>query len=335
MFRFGLAGIPLSCKGRTLKDAIEDTHRMGLHAIEIQFLRANVQERTVIDEVGLEPRELEDAIIVEVLRPDEEGNYTPVGINTKLEEDDIVLELFWSMARSYRELKILGELAKELDIRLTLHTPYYMDLVSNGNLTETSLDYIVWGGLLANEVGADIVVNHIGLYGGLSKEQAMKNVASNVRYLKKRYKELKLKPKLGFEVSGKQALFGDLDEIITLVKKVRGILPIVNFAHLHARENGRFKEPKDFAEVLDMVEPYMKGDHYVEFSGVEYENGNELRLTPIKKGDLKFETFANAIYEHDYNITVISSSPLLEHDAAYMRAILERVIQRKMGKKGS
>ena len=335
MFRFGLAGIPLSCKGRTLKDAIEDTHRMGLHAIEIQFLRANVQERTVIEEVGLEPREVEDAIIVEVLRPDEEGNYMPIGINTKLEEDDIVLELFWSMAHSYKELKILGELAKELDIRLTLHTPYYMDLVSNGELTETSLDYIVWGGLLANEVGADIVVNHIGLYGELSKEQAMKNVVNNVKYLKKRYRELKLKPKLGFEVSGKQALFGNLDEILALVKKARGILPIINFAHLHARENGKFKEPNDFKEVLDKVESYMKGNHYVEFSGVEYENGNELRLTPIKKGDLKFETFANALYEHDYNITIISSSPLLEHDAAYMRAILERVIQRKMGKKGS
>jgi len=180
-----------------------------------------------------------------------------------------------------------------------------------------------------------MVINHIGLYGDLSKEQAMANVLKNVRYLKKRYKELKLKPKLGFEVSGKQALFGDLGEILTLVKKARGILPIINFAHLHARENGKFKEPKDFVEVLDKVESYMKGHHYVEFSGVEYENGNELRLTPIKKGDLKFETFANALYEHEYDITIISSSPLLEHDAAYMRAILERVVQRKMGKKGS
>ncbi len=335
MYRFGLAGIPLSCKGRTLKDAIEDTHRMGLHAIEIQFLRANVQERTVIDEVGIEPREIEDAIIVEVLRPDEEGNYTPVGINTKLEEDDIVLELFWNLAKSYKELRTLGDLARELDVRLTLHTPYYMDLVSNGELTETSIDYIVWGGLLANEVGADIVVNHIGLYGNLSKKEAMKNVVENVKYIKKRYRDLKLKPKLGFEVSGKQALFGDLEEIIALAKKVRGILPIVNFAHLHARGNGSLKEPKDFDDVLKKVEPFMKGSHYVEFSGVEYENGNELRLTPIKKGDLKFETFATALYEHEYDITIISSSPLLEHDASYMRAITERVIQRKMGKKVS
>ncbi len=333
MFRFGLAGIPLSCKGRTLRDAIEDTHRMGLHAIEIQLLRVNVQERNVIDEVGLHPREVENSIIIEVLRPDEEGNYRPIGIEKPLEEEDIVLQLFWNLASSYSELRMLGELAKELDIRLTLHTPYYMDLVSNGELTEKSLDYIVWGGILANEVQADIVVNHVGLYGDLSKKDAMKNVVNNVRYLKKKYRELKLKPKLGFEVSGKQILFGSLNEIITLTKRVKGILPIINFAHIHARENGSLKEPKDFEAIFQKIEPFMKDDYYVEFSGVEHENGNELRLTPIKKGDLKFETLANVIYENEYNVTIISCSPLLEHDASYMRVITERIISRKLGKK--
>ncbi len=333
MFRFGLAGIPLSCKGRTLKDAIEDTHRMGLHALEIQFLRVNVQERNVIDEVGLTPREVESSIIVEVLRPDEDGNYMPIGIEKPLEEDDILLELFWNLASSYGELRMLGKLAKELDVKLTLHTPYYMDLVSNGELTEKSLDYVVWGGILANEVNGEVVVNHLGLYGELSKKQAMKNVVDNVKYLKKKYRELKLRPKLGFEVSGKQLLFGDLNEIISLVKKVKGIFPILNFAHLHARENGKLKTEKDFVDILDAVSPYMGKEHYVEFAGVEYESGNELRLAPIKRGDLKFETFANALCNNEYNITIISASPLLEHDAAYMRAITERVITRKLGKK--
>ncbi len=333
MFRFGLAGIPLSCKGRTLKDAIEDTHRMGLHAMEIQLLRVNVQERNVVDEVGLKPREVENSIIIEVLRADEDGNYMPIGVDKPLEEDDILLQLFWNLATSYKELKNLGELAKELDIRLTLHTPYYMDLISNGELTEKSLNYIMWGGILANEVDADIVVNHIGLYGKLSKKNAMNSVVKNVRFLKNKFKEMKLKPKLGFEVAGKQVLFGSLDEIISLTKKVKGILPIANFAHIHARGNGSLKEPKDFEDVFEKIKPYMDDDYYVHFSGVEYENGNELRLTPIKRGDLKFETLATVIYENEYNVTVISSSPLLEHDASYMRAIIERVIGRKIMKK--
>ena len=332
MYRFGLAGIPLSCKGRTLKDAIEDTHRMGLHAMEIQFLRVNVQERSVFDEVGLTPREVETSLIVDVLRPDEEGNYRPIGIDSPLEEDDIVLELFWNLARNYGELKVLGELAKELDIQLSLHTPYYMDLVSNSELTEKSLDYIVWGGLLANEMDAKYVVSHIGLYGELSKAQAMKNVIANVKYLRDKFKELKLKPKLGFENSGKRVVFGSLDEILTVSKKVKGVLPIVNFAHLHGRTNGELKEAKKFEEVFEKIAPFWKSEYYVHFAGVFYENGNETMITAIKKGDLKFETLANVILQNEYNITLISSSPLLEHDAAYMRVIMERVLLRKLSK---
>ncbi|MCD6369982.1 MAG: TIM barrel protein [Thermoplasmata archaeon] len=333
MYRFGLAGIPLSCKGRTLKDAIEDTHRLGLHAMEIQFLRVNVQERNVVDEVGLKPREVENALIIDVLRPDEEGNYTPIGIESPLEEDDIVLELFWNLASSYVELRILKELARELDVQITFHTPYYMDLVSNGELTENSINYIIWGGILANEVGGKYVVNHVGLYGNLSKAEAMKNVVNNVKYIKKRYKELKLKPKLGFEVSGKQVLFGSLEEIIQLCKKVKGVLPIVNFAHLHARTNGGLKEQKDFQEVFNKIAPFWKDEYYVHFAGVLYENGNERMIAPIKRGDLKFETLAHVILNNEYNITIISSSPLLEHDAAYMRTIMERVLLRKLMKR--
>ncbi len=306
---------------------------MGLHAMEMQFLRVNVQERSVYEEVGLKPREIEDALIVEVLRPDDEGNYLPVGIDTPLEEEDILLELFWNLATSYIELKKLGELAKELDVKLSLHTPYYMDLVSNGELTEKSMNYIVWGGLLAHEMGATYVVNHVGLYGELSKAQAMKNVVANVKKLKARYKELKLKPKLGFETSGKQVIFGSLDEIITLAKKVKGILPVANFAHIHARTNGSLKEQKKFEEVFEKLAPFWKDEYYVHFAGVFYENGNETAIAPIKKGDLKFETLANVILNHEYNITVISSSPLLEHDASYMRVIMERVLSRKLAKK--
>jgi deoxyribonuclease-4 len=334
MYRFGLAGIPLSCKGRTLKDAIEDTHRMGLHAMEIQFLRVNVQERSVYEEVGLKPREVEEALIIEVLRPDDEGNYRPIGINEPLEEDDIILELFWNLAKNYKELNTLGKLAKELDVQLSLHTPYYMDLVSNGELTEKSMHYIIWGGILANEMDAKYVVNHIGLYGELSKVDAMKNVVVNVKEIKKRYKELNLKPKLGFEVSGKQVVFGSLNEILTLCKKVKGVLPIVNFAHLHARTNGSLKDAKKIEEVFDKISPFWKDEYYVHFAGVLYENGNETLIAPIKKGDLKFETLANVILKNEYNITIISSSPLLEHDAAYMRVIMERVLARKLAKKG-
>ena len=45
MIRYGPAGIPLSCKGRTLKDGIEDVHNLALTALEIQMVRPKTYPR--------------------------------------------------------------------------------------------------------------------------------------------------------------------------------------------------------------------------------------------------------------------------------------------------
>ena len=50
MIRFGPSGIQLSCKGRTLRDGLEDVHNLGLSALEVQLVRVNTQERPASDE---------------------------------------------------------------------------------------------------------------------------------------------------------------------------------------------------------------------------------------------------------------------------------------------
>jgi deoxyribonuclease-4 len=66
---------------------------------------------------------------------------------------------------------------------------------------------------------------------------------------------------------------------------------------------------------------------------VEHDGeGNELRLTPIKKGDLVFEKLGDALADMCPDGTIISSSPLLEHDAMYMRIIYERMVNKRIAK---
>ena len=61
-------------------------------------------------------------------------------------------------------------------------------------------------------------------------------------------------------------------------------------------------------------------------------DGNELRLTPIKKGDLKFDLLGDCLADSRPEATIISSSPLLEHDAMYMRIIYERMVNKRVAK---
>lgn len=335
MIRFGPGGIPLSCKGRTLRDGLEDVHTLGLTAIEVQFVRVNLVERYVTEEeVGLTPRNIESELVVEVRRrlQGKKGVEKIIDPDTKFKQGDIRCSLASGIVKDYNELAELKEISKELDIYFSIHTPYYMDLVGGGDISEKSKESIKWCGILGNEMGAKVVVIHLGLYGRNSKKKALEKLIPNVRELRDWYNKNKITSNIGVETSGKQEVFGDLDEVLTVCKRVSDVVPVLNFAHIHARGNGSLKKKEDFQEIFDKVLKVTKRNLYTHFSGVEYENGNENRYTPIKKGDLRFEPLAECILDNNIDITIISGSPLLEHDAMYMKVILERVLTRREAK---
>ena len=333
MIRFGPAGIPLSCKGRTLKDGIEDVHNLGLTAMEAQLVRAHVQERACEpEEVGIKPRNLTSDMVIEINRKKGEKDEVISDLDEPIKKGDTLVTLTSGIARSYPELRQLRQMADELDVALSIHTPYYMDLVGEGELSFRSMDSIKWGGLMAQELGATIVVTHMGLYGDVSAKTAQKHIKEKVHTLAKWYKKQRISVPIGLELSGRQEIFGSLPEVLKTCKEIDGVTPVVNFSHYHAREGGILKEPKDFGKLFDDVEECVDGAIYAHFSGVEHEGGNEKRFTSIKKGDLRFEPLAEAIVDRNQPITIISGSPLLEHDAMYMKVILERVLAKKVSK---
>lgn len=335
MIRFGPSGIPLSCKGRTPRDGIEDVHMLGLNSMEIQFVRVNVFDRYATEEEdGMVPTEIEGELIVDVLRHVDDDNVEPAWKrDMKVEEGDVLRILTCGIGNDYNELKVTGRLARELDVELSLHTPYYMDLGGEDGISERSINNVIYGGMIADALGAGVVVTHMGLYGDLERDEATDAVITKMEGLTNEYRERKVKARIGLETSGKQVVYGSLDEILDVVSHVKGTVPVLNFPHIHAREHGSLQTKEQFQEVFDKTK---KASHlkwfYTHFSGVQHEGGNEKRYTPIKKGDLKFEPLAECILENNFDITIISSSPLLEHDAMYMKVILERVMLKRESK---
>ncbi len=332
MIRFGPAGIPLSCKGRTLEDGIEDVHNLGLTAMEVQLVRVNIIERYPNeDEVGLTPRALPKELVV-ALRREGEQEQIIHDHNVVIEQGDRLQILIGSIARDHAHLEYLGQLARELDVEMSLHTPYYMDLAGEGDLGQKSINSIRWGGTIAHHLGATIVATHMGLYGSLSKEEALTRITRKVREISEWFLKHKLKPRIGLETSGRQEVFGSIEEIMSICEAVPTVQPVISFAHAHAREEGSLRDASAFEDLLDRVKGHTDGHLHTHFSGVEHQGGNERRYTPIKRGDLRFEPLVECLLDGDYDITIISSSPLLEHDAMYMKVILERLLGRRVAK---
>ena len=323
MIRYGIAGIPLTGKGRTFIDSVEEAYKLGLNALEVQLLRVNFQQNPGLEYAGMRPRDNENSIIIDVLRPNDDGDYSSIGTDTVIQDEDIVKELFWNMAKNYDELELGGELARELDILLSIHSPYYMDMLNGGDIAEKSLDHLRWTLIIGKAMGAKRAITHTGFY-GKTKKGSLKEAGEIYDLISREMGHENGFPYIGVETSGKPEIFGTAEEVLSLAKKNSNIEPILNMPHYHSLTDGSLINTKDFIDITAKFREFAKGDLYVEFAGVEHDGNVETKLTAIKHGDLKFETFAETLIDYEDDITIISCSPLLEHDAQYMGAIFDR-----------
>jgi deoxyribonuclease IV len=335
VIRFGPAGIPLSCKGRTLRDGIADVHHLGLTAMEVQFIKVNPLTRVVFDEeVGKVPNELVQQLVVNVSSGDHTvGAPVPAAFLTPLRRKDQLTTLTWSLAKDHNDLDQTKQLARALDVDLTLHAPYYVDFFGSSDAREQSTRQIQWSGVLAHGLGARLAVTHLGFYGGGPRADSVQELTEIVTDLAAWLRTFsKGTVRLGIEPSGHPDVFGSREEVLELVRHVKGTVPVLNVPHLAARERATFDTAESLAPVIKEFVAATDGPLYGHFSGVELYGPGEFRLTPIKRGQVRFDPLAELLAERDYDVTIISSSPLLEHDAMYMKLLYERALTKRWTK---
>jgi deoxyribonuclease-4 len=335
VIRFGPAGIPLSCKGRTLRDGISDVHHLGLTAMEVQFIKVNPMSRVVLDEeVGKGGRELPGQLVVEVAPGGKSTVTDVVPVTAPIRRRDTITTLTWSLAKDYSDLHQTRALARALDVDLTLHAPYYVDFFGSQEARERSIRQIQWAGVLADALGARLTLTHLGFYGTGDRADSvhdLSEITQSVSSWLKGFSEGRVR--LGIEPSGHPDVFGSREEVLDLAHRVKGVVPVLNLPHLAARERTNFEDAAQLAPVLDQFVEASGGELYLNFSGVEFYGPGEFRLTPIKRGHVRFDPLADLLADREYDVTVISSSPLLEHDAMYMKLLYERALMRKWTKR--
>jgi deoxyribonuclease-4 len=246
-----------------------------------------------------------------------------------------------------------GVLAHKADFEMNIHGPYYSELLGDRLQRNRSLAKIEAALQAAKTINARHVTLHAGHYGDMSRGQAAnEQVASVFKGIVQRIHDIwnddeEMYPvfpwlkegtpaKIGVETSGRQELWGSLEEVLEVVNHVEGTIPVLNLAHIHARGHGRLRTSEDYGELFDQVrETIGTKQFYCHFSGVEHRMGNAMHYTQIKKSDLNFEPLAEFIIEEGawLDMTLISDSPLLEHDAMYMVQNIERARHRQLERK--
>ncbi len=233
---------------------------------------------------------------------------------------------------SEEEAHFIKDYSQKNDIEIHVHAPYYLNLAGDREEITMSYEKIMKSAQMANNIGSKTLIIHPGYYGDLNPKKTLKIITKNSKKVIGMFKKEKLKIKLAMETMGKQKVFGSLDEIVEICTNIKEIVPVLDLGHIHARGNGCIKEREDFELIFDKLKPLRLRHYLMHITGVLYENGNELYHVPIKKGDMPLAPLIEVILDRNLNVTLISESPLLEHDAVYIRLQVEKAIMKRTGK---
>lgn len=176
---------------------------------------------------------------------------------------------------------LLPQIAKENNIYVTLHTPYFISLSSENEETRLkSVNYIEESAVAAHKLGVRKIVVHSGSCAKMPRETALRLAKDTLKKAQARLDELGLSEIIICpETMGKINQLGTLSEVMELCGVDERFLPCVDFGHLNARTLGGIKGSDDYSAILDEIENKLGFERlknfHVHFSKIQYTTGGE------------------------------------------------------------
>lgn len=222
------------------------------------------------------------------------------------------------------EAKLLGEIARDNGVTLSVHAPYFAALTTK----EPERLKLHFGGLhhsskLAALMGAKVVVCHPGSRGDDPPEVITERVDENLAALGPRIIDTGIK--LGLETCGRRSQFGSLGDIAHLVKQHAFTAPVVDFAHIHALSAGSLRSAEAFEALFAYIGEHFSAAHlsplHCHFTDNVYGEAGEIKHIPYGQGTLKIGNLVEGARGHDIALTVISESKELSSHSAMLEEL--------------
>jgi deoxyribonuclease-4 len=179
--------------------------------------------------------------------------------------------------------RAIGAAAKENGIALSLHAPYYINLATEDDqIGQNTRNHIIKSLEVANFMGADRVVFHMGSPSKQDRSQAMDRVLKRFSAILEDAEQLGLSHiLLAPETMGKRNQLGTLEEVLAVCKLSRQCIPAVDFGHLHAVTGGQYVTKREFQAVFERIGEVLgrtiAATIQIHFSKIEFTSGGEKR----------------------------------------------------------
>lgn len=228
----------------------------------------------------------------------------------------------------------IGEAARQHDIALSIHGPYYISLAaSDPQVRDKTRQHFLASLRAARVMGASPVVFHPGA-GGKEEDRraALRRAREHLAELLDRADAEGLGGiKVAPETMGKPSLLGNLEEILELCTLDERVVPTIDFGHLHAAGGGGLTGEEQVARILDRVEEVLGKEAlqnlHIHFSPVEFTKAGEKKhRTTIDEGfGPDFRYLAGLLHRRSLTPTIICESRGRQaEDALYYQNIYEQ-----------
>ena len=235
-------------------------------------------------------------------------------------------ELGWvqSVRVSEETCFAIKEAGIQQEIPLSVHAPYFINLNADDEEWPKSRKRLMDAAHFGAMAGATDIIFHPGSYFEQPREAVIERciirLAGCVDELRAEGNPVILRP----ETMGKSAMIGSLQDTLDFSKAITGVLPCLDFAHLHARAgDGSMNSYNEWSTVLHKISTHLGEDAlknlHIHLSGIEYSLKGERNHLPLKESDFLLEDLFRALKDFHCAGRILCESPEMEDDALYMQ----------------
>lgn len=246
------------------------------------------------------------------------------------------LELGWVQSVRVTEATcaLIKQSGAEGSVSLSVHAPYFINLNALDDEWPKSRKRLMDAAHYGNLAGATDIIFHPGSYFGNDPVEVLKiaipRLKGCVDELRKKGNPVTLRP----ETMGKSAMLGSFEDTVAMSKAIKGVLPCLDFAHLHARPgDGTMNTVKEWTKVLEVYRAALGKEAlknlHIHLSGIEYGPKGEKNHLALGESDLKINFLFSVLKEFGCGGRILCESPIMEEDALNMKKAWMKVSKEK------
>lgn len=212
----------------------------------------------------------------------------------------------------------------EQNVALSVHASYFFNLNATDEEWPKSRKRLMDAAHYGNLAGATDIIFHPGSYFGNPPADVLKIAIPRLKGCIDELRKAKNPAILRPETMGKSAMLGSFEDTVEMSRAIKGVLPCLDFAHLHARPgDGTMNTVKEWIQILEAYQASLGKEAlkslHIHLSGIEYGPKGEKNHLALGESDLKINFLFQVLRDFGCAGRILCESPIMEEDALNMK----------------